>query len=324
MSEFEGYSLAGCLVDPDYDAPKLKSLGGSDPMAAVGASADAIPPKIDLRQYCSGVEDQQTTNSCVANAVVGALELLQRKQGHSSHDLSRLFIYYNARRFHSQDVKDQGTFVHFAMASLIAQGVCEERMWPFSKVTINDPPTQACYENAQHYRGVEFAQIEKGTPLTHILAREIPVVIGVELPRECYVAANQTGVMSIPSNGGGGSFQHGRHAMVVVGYDLEQKAYIVRNSWGEKFANGGYFLMPMKLFDSSSMPAQNWAIGALNGAPGLELLGASVKQSVQGMVASSVSPQFLNTEPLRQKVQAEMQSRLDKTKSGFRSRLRGN
>lgn len=330
MSEFEEYSLTGCLIDPGYaGAPQLRSLGGTDPAAATGASAPgaALPPRVDLRKYCSPIEDQQRTNSCVANAVVGALEMLQRKEGHSTQDLSRLYNYYNARLFHGTEPEDKGTFVHFALASLIAQGICEARMWPFSKTVINDPPTQACYENAQLYRGVEFAEVQKGTPLTHIIAQEVPVIIVVELPREAYLAAHKTGMMSLPDGGlatNGTAHQHGRHAMVVVGYNLETKTYLVRNSWGTRFAKDGYFHMPMAIFDHASMEGQQWAIGALNGAPGLELLGSSVSESVEGMVAAALSPRVKDLSRLSAGVAQEMGGRLDAAKKGFRSRLRSN
>ncbi|MEL7190326.1 MAG: C1 family peptidase [Pseudomonadota bacterium] len=326
MTEFEEYSLTGCLIDPNYDeAPRLRTLGGDDPTAISGARAasSSLPPRVDLRKYCSPVEDQGRTNSCVANAVVGALELLQRKQGHSTQDLSRLFNYYNARLFHNKQPEDQGTYVHFAMASLMAQGICEARLWPFSKTTINDTPTQACYQNAQHYRGIEFAEIQKGTPLTHVLAQEIPVVIAVKLPREAYLSAHQTDVMSLPE-GGGTAHQHGNHAMVVVGYDLEQKTYLVRNSWGSRFARDGYFHMPMAIFDHASLSGQQWAIGSLNGAPGLELLGHSVKQSVEGMVSAAVSPQIKDMSQFASGIAKDMGTRLESAKKGFRDRLRSN
>ncbi|MEP3050454.1 MAG: C1 family peptidase [Erythrobacter sp.] len=324
MSEFDDYSLQGCLIDPGYDgAPKVRSLGGSSAKGAMGASASPLPPRVDLTKYCSPIEDQQRTNSCVANAVVGALELLQRKEDHSSQDLSRSFIYFNSRLFHSEQPEDRGTFVHFAMAALMAKGICEERMWPFSKTTINDPPTQACYENAQLYRGIEFAELQKSTPLTHILAQEIPVIIALELPRECYLAAHLTGVMSEPDGNIGTSHQHGRHAMTVVGYDLESETYLVRNSWGTRFANDGYFAMPMAIYEQASMSGQQWAIGALNRAPGLELLGKSVKESVEGMVASAVSLPAADTGEMRAAFQSEVQGRLDQTKQDFRDRLRG-
>lgn len=330
MTEFSEYSLSGCLVDKaGGGAPTLAIEGTPSSSDAIGAaSSGRLPPRIDLRKYCSPVEDQQTSESCVGNAVVGSLELLQRKSGHSTQDLSRLFLYYNARMLHGAHGEDKGTFVHLAMAALIATGICEERMWPFSMATINDPPTQACYENAQHYRGIEFAEIQRGMPLLPILAQEIPVIIAVELPRAAYVEAHKTGTMSIPEGAAPSvGFQHGRHAMVVVGYDIERKAYIVRNSWSERFADGGYFYMPFSILDSSVMQGQMWAIGALNRAPGLKLLGASVEESVQNMIASA-APAQSPTMPTRadvagQQLRTELEGRLDKAKKDFASRLRG-
>lgn len=323
MTEFSDYSLSGCLHDPDYSgAPKLKLDSELAGATAIGAGAQ-LPPRVDLRKYCTAVEDQQQSNSCVANAVVGALELLQAKSGHSNQDLSRLFLYYNSRMMHNSQGQDQGTFVHLSMAALIASGVCEERMWPFSMTTINDPPTQACYENAQNYRGVEFAEIQQGTPLVPVLAQEIPVIIGVELPREAYTEAHKTGIMQIPP-GASANHQHGRHSMVVVGYDVEQKAYIVRNSWGTQFADKGYFLMPFAILDSSAMPGQSWAIGALNRAPGLKLLGATVEQSVQGMMSAAAHAPVAPTvdDRLSQGLRADMEGRMDAARKGFASRLR--
>ena len=61
-------------------------------------SKKKLPPKVDLRPYMTIVEDQQQIGSCVANAVVGAYEYLaKRYHGDESLDVSRLFVYYNAR-----------------------------------------------------------------------------------------------------------------------------------------------------------------------------------------------------------------------------------
>jgi len=321
MSDFDQYSLSGCMIDDSHDAPRL-SLSSS-----TVSGAGQLPPVVDLRKYCSPVEDQQKTGSCVANAVVGAMELLQRKEGHSTQDLSRLFVYFNSRSLHQQEIADTGTGVPFAMAAIIAHGICEERMWPFSMLTVNDPPTQACFENASNYRGVEFAEIERGVELIHVLAQGIPVIIAVSLPREAYISANQTGVMALPQ-GAGTAHDHGAHAMLVVGYDLEQKAYIVRNSWGERFAKGGYFLMPMEILAQTSLLRQTWAIGSLGSAPGLQLLGRSVPESVAAMVQAAASvaapsnPNQPKPDPgkgLRDTMQAD----IDKARAGFASRLRG-
>jgi hypothetical protein len=56
----------------------------------------SIPPKVDLREHLTEVE-MQVGNSCVANAFAGAYEYLAKRNNGDSADISRLYIYYNAR-----------------------------------------------------------------------------------------------------------------------------------------------------------------------------------------------------------------------------------
>ena len=57
-----------------------------------------LPARVDLRPFMTKVETQGDSNSCVANAVAGAYEyLLKRHWGEDGYDVSRLFIYFNAR-----------------------------------------------------------------------------------------------------------------------------------------------------------------------------------------------------------------------------------
>src|SRR4051794_2122996 len=56
-----------------------------------------FPKAVDLRLFCSVVEDQGELGSCTANALAGALEFLEREDNVAFADLSRLFIYYNER-----------------------------------------------------------------------------------------------------------------------------------------------------------------------------------------------------------------------------------
>lgn len=45
----------------------------------VRAADGELPEKVDLRSYCSPVEDQKQSNSCAANAVAGAYEYLNTR-----------------------------------------------------------------------------------------------------------------------------------------------------------------------------------------------------------------------------------------------------
>lgn len=58
-------------------------------LSAVMPLPKMIPPAVDLRSLCSVVEDQGALGSCTANAIVGALEVLEVKAAHSPQDLSR-------------------------------------------------------------------------------------------------------------------------------------------------------------------------------------------------------------------------------------------
>jgi hypothetical protein len=70
-----------------------------------------LPREVDLRTHCSPVEDQGQIGSCVANAVVGALEYQRVKDGHPTLELSRMFVYFNARRMSGEEQYDSGSTI---------------------------------------------------------------------------------------------------------------------------------------------------------------------------------------------------------------------
>jgi C1A family cysteine protease len=86
-----------------------------------------LPTKVDLRPFLTKVEDQSQTNSCVANALAGAYEYLAKRQLGDSGDVSRLFIYYNARALMGWEHKDDGSTITGAIETLEEFGTCSER-----------------------------------------------------------------------------------------------------------------------------------------------------------------------------------------------------
>lgn len=53
----------------------------------------AIPPSVDLREWCSPVQDQGKIQSCTAHTAVSVLEYFQRRSFGRYLDGSRLFLY---------------------------------------------------------------------------------------------------------------------------------------------------------------------------------------------------------------------------------------
>ena len=90
----------------------------------IAAPPKALPKKVDLRSGCSPVEDQGQLGSCTANALVGNLEFLERKAGHTVTNLSRLFIYYNERDMEGTVGEDAGAATKALQAQ--AEGLVED------------------------------------------------------------------------------------------------------------------------------------------------------------------------------------------------------
>src|SRR5207249_9186244 len=66
--------------------------------SAIAPRLAELPAKIDLRKKCSPVENQGELGSCTANALVGALEFLELKDGCRFVDLSRLLFTTTSAR----------------------------------------------------------------------------------------------------------------------------------------------------------------------------------------------------------------------------------
>jgi len=309
MPDWTQYRTNGCLFETTPSpAPTLR------------APTDDLPQHVDLRNICPPVEDQGQTGSCTANAIVGALEVHQRKAGLPVTDLSRLFLYYNSRALAKNEDKDSGSFIHHGMAALMAFGVCEERMWPYLEPMFSTRPTEAAYQNATRYEAVQFARTPRGKSALAALAQGLPVAFGMSVPGNCYRAAGETGVMPMPEELPDPGQPSG-HAMLLVGYDLGKEAYIVRNSWGARFGENGYCWIPFKVMDAWSEPDHFWAIGAIEQAPGFSLTGPSIAETVENVTSKVQGPSPLDM--LRGQLRERLNTKLDSARADFRNRLRG-
>lgn len=303
--------LDGCLFETrKAAAPTLTVPMGS------------APDKADLRQYCSPVEDQGQSNSCTANACVGALEYHQRRMGGAFTDISRLFVYYNARKMSDTQGQDSGSFIHHVMASVLAHGACEEAIWPFDLGQVLQSPPQQAYQNAMSHEAVQYARAPLGQPVIQALAAGLPVVFGTYAPSRFYEEAGKTGIMPSPAErleppAGG-------HAMLIVGYDLPSKTWLIRNSWGPNWGEGGYFRAPFATLEAYSSPDHFWTIGAIESANGLSLSGMTSAAAAKATEAVAAAEAKEALAKLRTDLRSELQADLDAAKRDIKGRLRGD
>ena len=234
---FEGTNLA-----------KVAAAGAS--VANPGAEVNGV---LDLRKWCSPVEDQSKAGSCVGNSVVGALEFLQIRNGLPYTDLSRLFVYYNSRLQHGDTDKDEGTYIRLAFGTLTTLGTCSEKTWPYDLNNLFIRPSWGAYREAYPHKITSYYRITAtgGQELIDAIKRALQaqhvVVFGMIVDQD-YINAPGDGVIAMPKPN---RVSAGGHAQVIVGYDDNKRRWIVRNSWGIWWGDRGYAYVPYDYLDAS-------------------------------------------------------------------------
>jgi C1A family cysteine protease len=268
LPDFRDYTAESAAI-----ATHLKAIGIAEPQDL------AVPAKVDLRAYCSPVEDQGALGSCTANAVVGLVEYFERRAFGKHIDASRLFLY-KATRDLLHWTGDTGAYLRSTIGALALFGVPPEEYWPYKVTTFDTEPTAFCYAFAHDYRAISYFRLDDNstTPANLItkikagLAAGLPAVFGFTVYSSIAQAA-KTGRIPYPA---AGEKVLGGHAMLVVGYDDNLKitnsnnqgtatgAFIVRNSWGPSWGDHGYGAIPYEYVgkqlavDFWSLTKQDW------------------------------------------------------------------
>lgn len=226
-------------------------------------TATTLPASVDLRQYCSKVEDQGNLGSCTANSAVGALEYLENKDGGSFVDLSRLFLYYNTRVIEHTTRYDSGCTLRDTVKSLVRYGACNESSFPYIERKFRMKPSQACYTEGSGHTVTGYYRIRTLNDMKNALASGMPFIFGVAV-YESFVSddAAETGIIPMPSRR---ESCEGGHALCCVGYDDTKEMFIFRNSWGESWGDKGYGYIPYQYLTNSYLAGDFWCITKANG-----------------------------------------------------------
>jgi C1A family cysteine protease len=203
--------------------------------------------KVDLRSMASEVESQSDLGSCTAQAIVGAYELLLRRDHPTEFvELSRLFLYYNARVEEQTTEVDEGVYIRDALKALDHYGVCEERLWPYNTFKFKEQPPAECYQNAKQYRIQRYYRLVSKEDILDALSNNHPVVAGLVLYSNFDLISERDTVLHVP---GDSESELGTHAVLFVGYDLAKQQVLVRNSFGSKWGDRGHFWLPFAYLD---------------------------------------------------------------------------
>lgn len=245
---------------------KLKLLGQKDSVKTmlkkVGAAepAKTLPVSVDLRAWCSPIENQSSLGSCTAHAGVGIVEYFERRSFGRHIDASRLFLYKVTRNM-LHWTGDTGAFLRTTMGALVLFGVPPEEYWEYAIADFDKEPPAFCYAYAQNYQAIQYFRLDPPGTSRDILLNRIKTQLAAGIPSmfgfTVYSSISQattSGKIPYPTPGEG---ILGGHAIVAIGYDDNMKikntssgaiettgALFIRNSWGTGWGSSGYGWLP--------------------------------------------------------------------------------
>src|SRR4030042_5312554 len=121
------------------------------------STAKSLAGSVDLRQWCSPIEDQGGIGSCTAHAGAGLIEYYERKAFGRHIDASRLFLYKVTRNLMKMK-GDTGAYLRITMGAMVLFGVPPEDYWPYAddEKKFDQEPHAFCYAFAQNYQTVKY------------------------------------------------------------------------------------------------------------------------------------------------------------------------
>lgn len=217
-----------------------------------------LPVVVDLRSKFPDCYDQGDLGSCTANAIAALYQYLLLLLKHGKYTPSRLMIYYLERQMEGTVNEDAGAMIRDGMKAAAKYGLAHEKLWPYDITKFKDAPSAEAYKDAGHHKGGKYYSVNN-TDLNLMLtalAAGHPIVAGFSVYTS--FESNQvaaTGIVPMPKKN---EKLLGGHAILIVGYDLSKKMFLVRNSWGVGWGEKGYCWMPFDYLTSKDLADDFW------------------------------------------------------------------
>jgi len=259
----------------DARRPKAKSPNAAQ---RIGRKLDAVPDRVDIRDWfyrptlttlpdllvnCNAVPeilDQGTEGACTGFALAAVIQFLmaQRQIPKKELEISPRMLYEMARHYDEWPGEGyEGSSARGAMIGWIRHGVCERNVWPHSHFG-SKHFTSAVAKNALLRPGGAFYRVmHRQVRDVHAALNEAGVVYCTLMVHNgwsnptgstlqiTYVDNGNLRTIRLPVIQRQGDADSG-HAVTIVGYTYD--GFIIQNSWGESWGEGGFALLPYEDF----------------------------------------------------------------------------
>ncbi len=230
--------------------------------------APTLPDKVNLaKQHNFRVLDQSYLGSCVAHAISSAIEFAQATRPNDPNvpdfiendrkfPISRLFLYYEARRAIGTLAEDSGCYIRDALRAAYNVGAPRETGWKYVEGRFTEQPPKHSYRSAPYHKITSYISVPVSVQgLKIALSSGKPVVFGISVFDS--FMHDRRGNIPFPSMSDG---YLGGHAMLCTGYDDATQRFNFLNSWGEGWGTKGYGTIPYNYLGNPRLGDDYWVV----------------------------------------------------------------
>lgn len=211
-----------------------------------------LPTSFDLSNFLPEVGNQGRLSSCTAWATTyyGRSLLYNYSENNSrvqGVQLSPSFIY-------NQITKGQckGTSIPQSLQLLVDQGASELEIFPYQSTGCNLQPNAVHRANASNFKMNDFKFLSGENLVAEVktlITMGNPVVVAMGLDPE-FGKKDELGLSAYRPHQVKKDKIFGAHAMLVVGYSDQYKAFKLVNSWGEGWGDQGFVWVDYEAFEN--------------------------------------------------------------------------
>ncbi len=235
------------LPDPlDYNVGCEKvaeMLGGLPP-------CKARPERVDWREYCDEITDQQWLRASSVHACLGLIQYFERRATGNLIEPSPMFVFKRARHLAGCE-GNSPVGLRSTLKAITQFGAPPNCFWPYEPDRFDDEPQGFLYTFSQKFQSIRYLRLD--TPdrsgeevldtVISFLAAGFPCVFGFP------VFSSLSSEPEIPCPTYFDRVRGGQ-AVMAVGYDDHRRyrsvhgTLLVRSSWGQTWGNDGYGYLP--------------------------------------------------------------------------------
>lgn len=217
-----------------------------------------FPAAVDLRDKCLPIRRQGDYGPGVANALAGLLEYEFSEVTGKRDRLSASFAYFVTQSRDDYVHNLMRTQLRSVLIGVKTFGIALETECPTTARAIMTRPLPLAYRMAETRKVKEAYRLETRDDMLYCLTVGHPFLVGFSV-YSSFMSRGvlETGTVPMPTDK---DELLGGHAAYCVGYNLNTRTFLLANSFGTEWGQGGFFTLPFEYIGNQALVRDAWMV----------------------------------------------------------------